>query len=1088
MKINTRLKLAALLPVLMAFVIGLAFLFSYETMEEAREKSQVAHRIQVGTNDLNNSVRSYMLFHEERPRLQFLKEYDSITKLISTTRFGNSEQQRLLNGLRYNSESMRDTFLKLVSNYERHGSVKDTALLREAEERLAGQILIRSRDVLSDSLRLENLISDELATSQRRLAALIFILIVTTTVPITVASIRIKRNIVTSLAILGKGTEIIGAGDLDHRIGLPPGDELGELARSFDLMTEQLRVTTVSRDALSKEVEERKRAEESLREQREWLRVTLSSIGDAVITSDTKGRITFLNPVAVTLTGWQVEETVGQPIQSVFRIINEKTQVPAEDLVARVLSEKRVVALANDTALVTKDGRKVPIEDSAAPILDAAGNLIGVVLVFHDVTERRRAQAALREAHERAVWLARFPDENPNPVLRASADGIVLYCNPATSKFSGWTCEVGQPIQNKLLPLVHQAMAEGREVQKDIQLHGKFYIVWAVPFHEERYANVYGRDITERKRAEEALRDAHEQAEADLGGMTRLQKLGNLFLHEGNLEPVLAEIVDAAIAISGADFGNIQLLDPDSSDLKIAAHRGFPEWWLDFWNSVGKGQGACGTALERGERVIIEDIEKSPIFIGTPALEIQLKAGVRAVQSTPLVSRSGRPLGMFSTHYKKPRGPDDRVLGLLDLLARQTADIIERAQAEELLRENERRLNRAQEIAHLGSWELDVVNNRLTWSDEVYRIFGLQPQEFGATYEAFLEAVHPGDRDTVDAAYSASLREGIDTYEIEHRVVRKSTGEIRTVLERCEHIRDASGQIIRSIGMVHDITERKRAEKALRERTLELQQLSETLEQQVQERTEELEVANEELRTEIDECQRVETELIKSQGDLRRLSIDLVNAQEKERKLVAGEIHDSIGSSLSAIKFKVVTALTEVGDRSPETAAALQSLIPIVQGAIDEARRIQTNLRPSMLDDLGVLVTIRWFCRQFESTYSKIRVRQSIEIEERDVPDFLKTVIFRVLQEGLNNIAKHSKANVVLLFLQKTKQAIYLVIRDNGQGFDLSKAQSPSGTTQGLGLKSMRERIELSGGSFAIESAEAKGTAIRASWPLAKKE
>jgi PAS domain S-box-containing protein len=144
-------------------------------------------------------------------------------------------------------------------------------------------------------------------------------------------------------------------------------------------------------------------------------------------------------------------------------------------------------------------------------------------------------------------------------------------------------------------------------------------------------------------------------------------------------------------------------------------------------------------------------------------------------------------------------------------------EITERKRAEEALRENEQRLNRSQEIAHLGSWELDLVNNRLTWSDEVYSIFGLQPQEFGATYEAFLEAVHPNDRAAVDAAYSGSVREGRDTYEIEHRVVRKSTGEIRIVLERCEHLRDASGRIIRSIGMVHDITERKQAEKALLE-------------------------------------------------------------------------------------------------------------------------------------------------------------------------------------------------------------------------------------------------------------------------------
>jgi PAS domain S-box-containing protein len=142
-------------------------------------------------------------------------------------------------------------------------------------------------------------------------------------------------------------------------------------------------------------------------------------------------------------------------------------------------------------------------------------------------------------------------------------------------------------------------------------------------------------------------------------------------------------------------------------------------------------------------------------------------------------------------------------------------EITERKRAEGLLSENEARLKRSQEIAHLGSWELDLVNNSLTWSDEVYRIFGLQPQEFGATYEAFLEAVHPDDRAAVNEAYSGSLREGRDAYEIEHRVLRKSTGEIRSVHEKCQHFRDETGRIIRSVGMVHDITGRKRAEEAL---------------------------------------------------------------------------------------------------------------------------------------------------------------------------------------------------------------------------------------------------------------------------------
>ena len=142
-------------------------------------------------------------------------------------------------------------------------------------------------------------------------------------------------------------------------------------------------------------------------------------------------------------------------------------------------------------------------------------------------------------------------------------------------------------------------------------------------------------------------------------------------------------------------------------------------------------------------------------------------------------------------------------------------DITKRKQAQETLEENEKRLNRSQEIAHLGSWELDLINNKLTWSDEVYRIFGLKPQEFDATYEAFLDAVHPDDRAGVDAAYSGSLRKGKDSYEIEHRVVRKHTSEIRIVHEKCYHMRNESGKIIRSVGMVQDISDQKKAEQEL---------------------------------------------------------------------------------------------------------------------------------------------------------------------------------------------------------------------------------------------------------------------------------
>ena len=136
--------------------------------------------------------------------------------------------------------------------------------------------------------------------------------------------------------------------------------------------------------------------------QQEWLRVTLTSIGDAVLATDTAGRITFLNPVAARTdrAGPRQKHWAGRS-GDVFRIIDEQTRERGEDIVARVLQERCVLELANHTALISRDGREIPIEDSAAPIQDSAGNVAGVVLVFHDVTEKRRAEQALRESEQR---------------------------------------------------------------------------------------------------------------------------------------------------------------------------------------------------------------------------------------------------------------------------------------------------------------------------------------------------------------------------------------------------------------------------------------------------------------------------------------------------------------------------------------------------------------------------------------------------------------------------------------------------------------------------------------------------------------
>jgi signal transduction histidine kinase len=228
----------------------------------------------------------------------------------------------------------------------------------------------------------------------------------------------------------------------------------------------------------------------------------------------------------------------------------------------------------------------------------------------------------------------------------------------------------------------------------------------------------------------------------------------------------------------------------------------------------------------------------------------------------------------------------------------------------------------------------------------------------------------------------------------------------------------------------------------------------------------------------------LEEQIRDSEKQLKRLSSQLLIAQEHERKRIAREIHDGLGQSLSAIKFRVESVLQEISKSGDKRAVTLEGIVPIIQESIEEARRIQMDLRPSTLDDLGILATLTWFCREFRSTYSGIRIERKIDIQEGEVSDSLKTVIYRISQEALNNIAKHSQADIVHLSLRRVEGRIELAIQDNGQGFDLEKVPSRESFKKGFGLISMKERAILSGGAFTIESVKGEGTAIRASWPI----
>lgn len=217
---------------------------------------------------------------------------------------------------------------------------------------------------------------------------------------------------------------------------------------------------------------------------------------------------------------------------------------------------------------------------------------------------------------------------------------------------------------------------------------------------------------------------------------------------------------------------------------------------------------------------------------------------------------------------------------------------------------------------------------------------------------------------------------------------------------------------------------------------------------------------------------------------VRTLSCQLLTAQEDERKRIAREIHDGLGQMLTAIKFTLENNFNHKERESIEREKQLEALLLMIKDCIEETRRVQMDLRPPILDDLGIVATISWFARQFEATYSTIHITKKIQIEEYDVPIPIKTVIFRVMQEAFNNISKYSQASLVCLSLRGIGNRIEFSISDNGMGFDLKKILSADGIRKGYGLSNMRERVELSGGTFSIESSREKGTTIRIEWLL----
>jgi PAS domain S-box-containing protein len=486
----------------------------------------------------------------------------------------------------------------------------------------------------------------------------------------------------------------------------------------------------------------RKAAEEQLAAERERFRTTLSSIGDAVITTDPAGKVTFLNPVAEKLTGWSSAEASGLPMEQVFPIINEQSQQAIENPAVKVVQTGSVIGLANHTALLSRGGQVIPIEDSAAPIRDAEGQVIGVVIVFHDVTEKRQAEIALRESQER-------------------------------------------------------------------------------------------------------------------------------------------------------------------------------------------------------------------LLMTTAATEI-------------------------------------------------------------------------------GLWEWDVLANRLTWDERCKALFNL-PAETALTHQVFLDAVHPEDRQRVDAAVQIALRDHL-LYEIEFRT-EWPDGSLHWIYSKGNSIYDQAGEAVQMFGVAMEITRRKVIEEAMRASQAHIE---------VQHR--------------------------------------LLEQREQERQQIARDLHDGPVQALTAATFTLQGMLMDGGD--PEITPQLRAVQTILQDQINELRNYAGELRPPTLARFGLVKAIQAHIESFQEKYPGIQLLFTEDWNGPILPEELSLALFRIYQENLTNVVKHSHASLVTIRLVKTARQVVLEVHDNGAGFEVPNDWLDLARHGHLGMVGMRERAEAVGGQLEIRSHPGQGATLIVTVPL----
>ncbi len=693
----------------------------------------------------------------------------------------------------------------------------------------------------------------------------------------------------------------------------------------------------------------------------------------------------------------------------------------------------------DEDRFLRSDGSMHWLRWEVRPWYTADGTIGGIVLFSEDITERKQAENALRDSQAK---LKSALNSMTDAVVITDALGRFVDFNDAFLVFHRFKNEEYLRVDLEDYPSLYEVrFSDGTETPLDM---------WAVPralrgetgieeeYHISRKDSgeswigsysfapihsvdgdiigsvVVARDITARVRAEIALRESQSQLTIEANSLIRLNEATSRLWKMRDLKTGLEEILHATIEMLSSDFGNIQVLDSSRQTLTIAAQHGFGEPFLNFFREVNIQQScACGRALYSGRRIIIEDVRNDPEY--AEFRSIAESSGYLAVQSTPLLSPEGKPLGIISTYWRSPHRPSEQELRRLDLYACQAADFILRCRADQILHDREERLAAVLNTAADAIITIDQRGIMTSVNAATERMFGYSHSELvGQNVRMLMPAPYANEHDGYLKRYVATREAHVIGSGREALAKRKDGTTFPVDLAVSE-----IDNLCLFTGIIRDISERK------------------------------------------------------------NLQRDVLGILEDEQRRIGQDLHDSVQQELAGTGLLFQTLIDIFAQESIGMDELASGQITELTGKIkrglsrahEEIRSISRGLTPIRLDRNGLMEALQELASRtdgLQSVTCAFKCNRKITITK----GFIATHLYRIAQEAVTNALKHANPSHILIELAADERHWILRIANDGKNFDSQRAE------KGLGLKTMQYRAGLIGGSLTISMLETGGTVI----------